>query len=309
MDNDVRRILSRMWHLKLIQFFIPSVVYCSIEFKRRIGHRLDIKAPKTFNEKMQWLKLYDHNPEYIKQVDKYTARAYLSDIVGEQYLVPLIGIYDSPADIPFESLPEEYVLKCTHDSGTVIIKNSRCLLTKTEIQDKLSNALKRNYYYEHREWPYKYIKPRIICEKYLVDESGVELKDYKVMCFNGKARCLFVCLNRGTSCGLNVDFYDMDWNPMPFERHYPRSGKIIAKPKHFNEMIDLAERLSANMVFLRVDFYESEGKLYIGELTLYPGSGYEEFRPEFNDLILGDWLDLTTLRHNANMEGIHKFNG
>ncbi len=159
----------------------------------------------------------------------------------------------------------------------------------------MNKCLRKNYYYHSREWPYKNIEPRIICEEYMVDESGTELKDYKIMCFNGKAKCLFICLNRDSKKGLNVDFYDMEWNPMPFERHYPSSGTIIPKPKSFDKMVELAEKLSEDIPFVRVDFYDINGKLYFGELTFYPGAGFEEFTPESYDYKLGSWIELPNI--------------
>ena len=151
---------------------------------------------------------------------------------------------------------------------------------------------KRNYYIVHREWPYKNIKPRIIIEKYMENDDKTELKDYKFMCFNGKVRCSFVCSDRYGKDGLKVDFYDLEWNKMPFQRHYPNSKKDIPKPKNYDLMIKLAEKLSSGIPFLRVDFYEINGKVYFGELTFFPGSGFEEFTPEEYDRMLGDMLEL-----------------
>ena len=178
-------------------------------------------------------------------------------------------------------------------SGNVYICKEKSKINYDELKKEVNAWMKREYYWLHREWPYKNVKPRIICEEYMVDESEIELKDYKFMCFSGEVKCSFVGLNRNSVTGLNVDFYDIDWKPMPFERHYPNSGKIIPRPKNYNKMIELSEILSKNKLFVRVDFYEVRGKLYFGELTFYPGSGYEKFVPESYDYLLGSWIRLT----------------
>lgn len=272
--------------------WLPDQIYLKASYRARLYKRMNFEKPESFNEKLQWLKLFDRNPLYTKLADKYEVRDYIGEKIGRQYLIPLIGVYDTFDDIDFEQLPDKFVLKCTHDSGGVVICNNKNEFNLLEAKMKITKSLRRNYYYLSREWPYKNIRPRIICEKYMVDEIGTELKDYKFMCFNGKAKCLFVGLNRNSPTGLNVDFYDMDWNPMPFKRHYPKSGTIIPKPKTFDKMVEFAEKLSKNIPFVRVDFYEVNGQLYFGELTFYPGSGYEEFTPEFYDYKLGGWLKL-----------------
>lgn len=272
--------------------WIPDKLYLKMIYLLEIGKKLNLDNPQTYNEKLQWLKLYDRNLLYTQLVDKYEVRKYIANSIGEDYLIPLIGVYDSFDEIDFDVLPNEFVLKCTHDSGGVVICTDKSKLKIAAAKRKINDCLKRNFYYIGREWPYKNVKPRIICEKYLVDEADIELKDYKFMCFNGKARCAFVCLNRNSPTGLNVDFYDMDWNPMPFERHYPSSRKKIDKPKNYCKMIEFAEKLSKDIPFVRVDFYEANKQLYLGELTFYPGSGFEEFTPESYDELLGSWIIL-----------------
>ena len=271
---------------------LPDRLYLELMFYYSIKSKLNLKNPRSFNEKLQWLKLYDRNPQYISLTDKYEVRKHVKEIIGSEYLIPLLGVWDSFEQIDFFKLPNQFVLKCTHDSGGVIICKNKEELDIEFTKKKLKELLKKNYYYVGREWPYKNIKPRIICEKYMEDESKVELKDYKFMCFNGEVKCSFVCLNRNSKKGLNVDFYDMDWNPMPFTRHYPNSGTILPKPKNFDKMVEFATKLSKAIPFVRVDFYETNGKLYFGEMTFYPGSGFEEFTPESYDYLLGSWIDL-----------------
>lgn len=257
-----------------------------------MGNKLNLKNPQTFNEKIQWLKLNNRDPFYTQLVDKYEVRDYISKTIGSEYLIPLIGLYNNVEEIDFNALPNQFVLKCTHDSGELIICKDKSKLDIEATKKRINKCIKRNYYYYGREWPYKNVKPRIICEKYMEEQSGTELKDYKFMCFSGEVKCLFVCLNRNTETGLNVDFYDLGWNPLPFERHYKRSGIRLPKPKTFDKMVKFSEILSKGKLFVRVDFYEINGDLYFGELTFFPGSGFEEFTPEKYDYLLGSWLQL-----------------
>jgi hypothetical protein len=271
---------------------ISDKLYLKSMYYFQLGKKLDLGNPKTFNEKLQWLKIYDRRPQYTKLVDKYLVRDYISKTIGEQYLIPLIDVYDDVKDIDWDMLPNRFVLKCTHGSGcNIICEDKKKLDIETSIK-KLNKWMKRNYYFHAREWSYRNVKPRIICERYMIDESGFELKDYKFMCFNGKVKCSFVCLNRNSATGLNVDFYDLDWKPMPFERHFPNSGIVVPKPKNYNKMIEFAEKLSKGIPFVRVDFYEANGALYFGELTFFPGAGFEEFTPEKYDYLLGSWIEL-----------------
>ncbi|SNS62323.1 TupA-like ATPgrasp [Bacillus sp. OK838] len=289
---SLRSSLSQLWHLRLVQTFISDDLYLRIQYKNFIGKKLNLKDPKSFNEKLQWLKINDRNPFYTNLVDKYEVRKYIEKTIGNEYLIPLLGVYNTFDEIDFATLPDQFVLKCTHDSGGLVICNDKSTFDKESARRKINKCLRRNYYYNHREWPYKNIKPRILCEKFMVDESGTELKDYKFMCFNGEVKCSFVCLNRNSDKGLNIDFYDMEWNAMPVERHYPRSGTTIPKPENFDKMVNYSRKLSKNLPFIRVDFYETNGQLYFGELTLYPGSGLEEFSPEWYDELLGSWITL-----------------
>ncbi len=288
--NPFRIILylpyQRLFHWMSDKNYLKMMYYVTI------GKKLSFQSPQTFNEKIQWLKLYDRNPIYTDLVDKYEVRRYIAKVIGKEYLIPLIGVWDTFEDIDFSKLPNQFVLKCTHDSGGLVICKDKSKLNIEEARKKINKCLKRNFYYVGREFSYKNIKPRVICEEYMVDDSGLELKDYKFLCFNGQVKCSFVCLNRNSLNGLNVDFYDLDWTPMPFERHYPNSGTLIPKPKNYNEMIHFAEKLSKEIPFVRTDFYESNGQLYFGELTFYPGSGFEEFSPESYDYLLGSWLEL-----------------
>lgn len=272
--------------------FLSSKKYLEIKFKLRMGYKLDIHNPLTFNEKLQWLKLYDHRPEYTMMVDKFEVKKYVSSIIGENYIIPTLGVWNTFDEIDFEKLPNQFVLKCTHDSGGVAICRDKSNFDFLAARKKINHSLKTNFYLVSREWPYKNVKPRIIAEQYLENDNEMELKDYKFMCFDSKVKCEFVCSNRHSTSGLEVTFYDTEWKRLPFERHYPQAKNEIAKPINFDEMKNLAELLSKNIPFVRIDFYEVKGKTYFGEITFFPGAGMEEFRPSEWDKTLGDWIPL-----------------
>jgi len=272
--------------------FIPDRIYLKIIYRARMGSKLKLSNPITFNEKIQWLKIYNKNPVYTQLVDKYEVRKHIEETIGKEYLIPLLGVYDSVDEIDFDALPNQFVLKCTHDSGSLVLCKNKKELDIPAIKRKLNNSLKRNYYYTGRERPYKNVKPRLVCEKYMEDESETELKDYKFMCFNGKVKCSFVCTDRRSNDGLKVTFFDLNWKEMPFTRHYPKSQRAITKPLEYNRMIALSEILSKGIPFVRLDFYEIDGKIYFGEFTFSPGSGMEEFSPANYDELLGSWITI-----------------
>lgn len=266
--------------------------YLKRKYKACMGKELHLDSPQTFNEKLQWLKLHDRKPEYTTMVDKYAVKKYVADIIGEKYIIPTLGVWNHFDEIDFDKLPNQFVLKCTHDSGGIVICKDKNKLDLKSAKKKIEKCLKRNYYWSSREWPYKDVKPMIIAEKYMEDSKAHELIDYKFMCFNGVVKCSFTCSERFTESGLKVTFFDKDWNVMPFERHYPASKNPPKKPINYSKMIQFSERLSKEIPFVRVDFYEINGQLYFGELTFYPGGGFEEFTPEEWDYKLGDFIKL-----------------
>lgn len=273
--------INKSWLLRLI----PDKLYLKIKYRIKFNKKLNLKNPSTYNEKLQWLKLYDRRPEYIKMVDKFEVRKIIKEKVGEEYLIPLIGVYNKFEDINFEELPDQFVIKTTHDCGGIIICKDKSKLDINAAKKKINKHLKTNYYYMHREWPYKNIFPRIIIEEYIVDESAVELKDYKFFCFHGEPKMLFVATNRGIDTRFN--FYDLNFKKIDLEQHYKNSNKIIEKPKNFDKMIEIARKLSEGFPHIRVDLYNINGKILFGELTLYHFSGFEKFNPEEYDRILG----------------------
>lgn len=272
--------------------------YLKIKYRLIMKKKLDLEKPQTYNEKLQWLKLNDRKNGYTKMVDKYEAKKYVASVIGEQYIIPTLGVWEKFKDINFEILPKQFVLKPTHTSGDVFICKDKNNIDYKKLKKKVNKWLKRKYYFLHREWPYKNVKPRIIAETYIENKEEIGLKDYKFMCFNGKVKCSFVCTNRNSKQGLSVDFFDLNWKKMPFTRHYSNSGEHINKPINYNQMLQLAEKLAKNIPFVRVDFYEVNRKIYFGELTFYPGAGFEEFSPEKYDRVLGEWLDLPEICNN-----------
>lgn len=285
-----KKIILALDHRGMLNW-LPDKPYLKLLFRIKIGKKLDLKNPQTFNEKLQWLKLYDRNEKYSMMVDKYEVKKYVASVIGKEYIIPTLGVWERFEDINFDILPKQFVLKCTHDSGGQIICRDKNKLDMKKTKKIINSSLKRNYFYQGREWPYKNVKPRIMAEKYMEDNSG-ELIDYKFMMFNGKHKCSFTCTERHSGDGLKVTFFDPSWNVMPFERHYPRSEKTILKPSSYNEMISFATILSKSIPFVRIDFYEIMGKPYFGEITFYPGSGMEEFIPEVWDKKLGQYLEI-----------------
>jgi len=271
--------------------WLPDAVCLKIMFRAKLGYSLDLKNPKTFNEKLQWLKLYGNLEKYTDLVDKYEVRKYIAKIIGEEYLIPLIGVYDRVEDIDFSKLPEQFVLKCNHDYNSVVICKDRNNFDIEKAKKKLKKCMKRNFYYRNREPQYKNIKPKIICEKYMVDESGTELKDYKIFCFNGEPKIIQVHFDRFTNHKRNS--YDTEWNYLPVSIGYPSyPNMVIDKPNNLQEMLDLAKKMSENIPHVRVDLYSIHNKIYFGEYTFIHGAGYLRIEPKEFDFEMGSWVEL-----------------
>lgn len=271
--------------------WMPDKLYLNMTFFSIFGRGIDWKCPKTFNEKLQWLKIYDRNEKYSFLVDKYEVKRIITEQFGSEYIIPNIAIWNTVHDINFDKLPEKFVLKCTHDSGSVIICKDKNTFDERKAKSSLRKHLNKNPYWFGREWPYRSVQPRIIAEQYLEDEDK-QLKDYKFMCFNGDMKCCMVFSDRYSENGVKLNAYDRNWNPMSLGRKYTKPNSTLHMPQNYKQMIEFAERLSKNIPFVRVDFYEVCGKLYFGEMTFYPNSGFTAFNPEVWDEILGDWLVL-----------------
>lgn len=272
---------------------LPDKIYLQIYYRRIFGRKLNLKEPKTFNEKIQWLKLYDRNPTYSKMVDKYEAKNYVENKIGKEYIIPTLGVWEEFDKINFSELPNQFVLKTTHDSGGVVIVKDKDKMNLVKTKKNIEDSLNNNYYLQGREWPYKNVKHRIIAEKYMVDESGYELKDYKFFCFNGIAKVMFIASDRqNTNEETKFDFFDMEFNHLPFTNGHPNSNKIIIKPKSFEKMKKLAEILSEGIPQVRIDFYDINGNIYFGEMTFSHWSGFVPFIPDEWDYRLGSMINL-----------------
>ena len=275
---------------KRILRIMPDYLYLKFIFKKYMGKSLDLKNPKTFNEKLQWLKLYDRKEEYTKMVDKYLVKQYVSNKIGNKYIVPTLGVWTKFDDIDFSVLPMQFVLKCTHDSGGLVICKDKSKFDVETAKKKIEKCLSNNFFYMGREWPYKNVVPRIIAEKYL-SNGKEELTDYKVLCFNGTPKLIEV--HKGRFTGLHTqDFYDTSWNKTNFEQpEDPMSTEIMEKPVFADEMLELSKKLSIGIPHVRIDWYFTEGQLYFGEITFYDGSGFCPFVGN-QDEVIGEWLAL-----------------
>lgn len=274
-----------------ISHLMPDKMYIKYMYGVMVEKKLDLKSPKTFNEKLQWLKLYNRNPEYCKLVDKYEVKKYIAETIGEEYVIPTLGVYDSFEEIDFDALPNQFVLKCTHDSGSAVICYNKSVFDIETARKKIERKLKSNLYWHGREWVYKELKPRIIAEQYITDD-GEAPEDYKFFCFSGEVKCFKVDYDRFK--GHRANYYDTDGKLLKFGEKacLPDFERIVKLPDFREKMIALAAKLSTNHPFLRVDFYEVKDKIYFGELTFYPASGFGMFVPEKWDLILGDYIKL-----------------
>lgn len=266
--------------------------YLSWLYRARMGRLPDLNHPKSFSEKLQWLKLNDRKPEYTEMVDKYLAKKYVEKRIGEKYIIPTLGVWDEFDQIEFEKLPDQFVLKTTHDSGGVVICKDKANFDKAAAKRKLEKSLKRNYYWAEREWPYKNVKPRIIAENYLSFLNGSDLVEYKVFCFNGKPALFLICKGEGHTDERTNDFYDLEFNHIPVTVTCPNAKEKCQKPDEYEELLELSRKLAKNTYQLRVDLYVINHKIYFGELTFFHDSGCCKFNPPEWDKRFGDMLKL-----------------
>ena len=294
---DFRKIFGRKARgdIMFSLSFLPDKLYLKIFYFVTTGKILNFKHPVSFTEKQQWLKVNDRHPEYGKLVDKLAVREHIKEVLGEEYLFPLLGKWESFDEIDFDSLPEKFVIKCNHDSGsTNVIEKSLLTPEKlAELKAFYTTRLSRNYYYAGREYPYDGIKPYIIAEQFMVDESAPDtsIEDFKFFCFNGEPRIMFVATDRSTD--LRFDFFDMDFNHLDLVNIHPQADKPIEKPALFEEMKQIAAKLSSGIRFVRIDLYELNGRIYFGEYTFFHGGGFRRCEPESWERKLGDWIDLS----------------
>ena len=276
--------------------WLPDGVYLRLLYRFYMGKRLHLRNPQTFNEKLQWLKMFDHNPEYTKMVDKYSVKNYVSSIIGSEFLIPTLDVWDRPEEIEWDKLPKRFVLKTTHGGGSdgVVICKDKDTLNREDVIKKLNLSLQQDVYKYYREWPYENVVHRIIAEEYIEPESGSnDLPDYKFFCFDGKVKCLFVATER-QKVGEDVkfDFFDADYNHLPFKQGHENAAVVPPKPNNFELMKELAEKLSKGIPHVRVDLYDIGSKVLFGELTFYHFGGLVPFKPEKWDKWFGDFLTL-----------------
>lgn len=291
---DYKKIFkNRELRLKLINLlrFIPTKPYLKIVYKIKAGKKLNLKNPVTFCDKQNWLKVNDIHPEYTQLVDKIGVRDYIKENFGEEYLFPIHGVWENFDDIDFESLPEKFVLKCNHDSGSVKVITDKSKINKEELKDFFTGRLKMNSYVFGREYPYKDVKPLIYAEKYMVADGESDINDYKFFCFDGKPEIMFIATDR--SQDVKFDFFDMDFNHLDIVNIHEQSGIEIQKPKMFEQMKEFAAKLSQGMKFVRIDLYEIGGKIYFGEFTFFHGGGFWPMYPEKWEYELGKLIDIS----------------
>lgn len=282
---------------------IPDTVFIRLKFRKNFGRWPDLRNPRTFNEKLNWLKLHDRNPLYTRMVDKYEAKEYVASIIGDEYIIPTYGVWNRAEDIDFDSLPDKFVLKATHDSGRVIICNDKSKLDRQKAIEEMRKSLRRDFYAVTREWPYKNVRPRIIAEQ-LLESGGLcelasgtdtlgDIKDYKFFCFNGRVEFMKIDFDRLTKHKAN--YYNRKFELLDLEEvvDCPRDpSRDLSRPVNFEHMMDLAEKIAKDCRFLRVDFYEVNGKVFFGEATFYPASGMGKLGPDNVDSEIGKLLEL-----------------
>ena len=280
--------------MKRITKIIPDKPYIMMVYYHHFKKFPNLRHPKTFNEKLQWLKLNDRRAEYTNLVDKYRVKEYVASMIGEEYIIPTLAVWSTPYEIEFSKLPEKYVLKWNHDSGSVVIHNGVNDLNEDETIKVLEKGINRSGYWYGREWPYKNVKPCIFAEKYMEDNNGSgELTDYKLHFFSGECKAIMVGKNRFGKNGLEDDFYTPDWKHFDFSRGYSRNSSTpTKKPMLLDKMIELGSVLAKKYPFVRVDFYLANDRIYFGEITFYPSSGFGRFHPDYWDDVFGEWIQL-----------------
>lgn len=272
---------------------MPDDIYLKRVFKSSTGRTLDLENPKTYNEKLQWLKINERRPEFTMMVDKYKVRNYIKQVLGEEYLIPLLGVWDEPDAIDFNSLPDQFVLKCNHNSGRgMYICTNKKELDVRSVKKNLEKGLKEEYYYAGREWPYKDVPKKIIAEKYMIDPVTKDLRDYKFYCFNGKVKFVMINSDRNSDQPTKADYFDRSFNWLDFRWGYEHSRIKPEKPHDFKKMIEIAEKLSQNMKHVRIDLYYCANKIYFGEITFFDGSGFDKIEPVEWDYRIGSWIEL-----------------
>lgn len=283
---------TQRWLYKIANLLISDKLYTQLKFYRSFGRFPDFKNPKTFNEKLCYLKVFRHNPAYTTMVDKVAAKDYVANIIGSEYIIPTLGVWERAQDIDFETLPDKFVMKGSHDSGRVVVCSDKSRLDREATRREMADSLKRDFYAITREWPYKNVPHRILAEKFIRQSDG-GLNDYKFFCFNGKVDCVMVCLDRHLN-DPKFYFFDRDWNFLRLNKRGIAAAEdfTLPKPENMDAMFDMAEKLSQHLPFVRVDLYNVDGKIYFGELTFFPDGGVDHNLLPETDLYWGNLLNL-----------------
>lgn len=268
--------------------------YIKTKWKIKMPYPLDLENPRSFNEKLQWIKLNDRNPLYTTLVDKYKVKQYVADKIGAEHVVPLLGVWDNVDEVEWDNLPNRFVIKCSHDCGGMVICKDKSKLDVENAIKKLKRCFKTDYYWKSREWPYKNVEKKVFAEEYMEDEFG-ELRDYKWFCFDGEPKAMFIAADRSKETETTFDFFDMDFNHLPFTNGHPNAVGSIDVPKGFEKMKELATKLSQGLREVRVDFYDVNGQIYFGEFTFFHWGGMQPFVPVEWDYTFGDWIKLPSL--------------
>ena len=268
---------------------LSDKAYLSVMYRAKLNKKINWKEPKTFNEKLQWLKLHNRKDIHTVMADKVAVKSYLAEIIGEEFIIKTYGVWERFEDIDFNTLPDQFVLKCNHDSGSVLVCTEKAALDLEKTKAIFTRGLKSNAYDYGREWPYKNIVPKIFAEELIRDEDHGVLPVYKFFCFHGKPR-LIQTIQNDKQPNESVDYFDLEWNRLDIRQDFPNSAVPFAKPDQLPKMIQLAEKLSKEEPFLRVDFYAVKGNVYFSEFTFFTDSGFGQFYPEKWDVILGSWI-------------------
>lgn len=287
----VHKLLNFLYGCNLLS----DKLFLSLKFRLKMGGGINWKSPHTFNEKLQWLKLYNRRPEYTIMADKIEAKKWVAERIGEKYIIPTLGVWTKAEEVDFDTLPDKFVIKCNHNSGTgMYICKDKQQMDVQKVRNGLRTGLQEDYFHHNGEWPYKNIKPRIIAEQYIEDKKSHELYDYKFFCFNGKVKLFKIDFDRFTEHHANYYTPTGEILPLVETAYPPQFDRIISMPSTLPQMISLAETLSCGIPFLRVDFYTIGMDIFFGELTFFPTSGMTPFEPKDWDKKLGDMLILPT---------------
>lgn len=279
----------KLYIIRKIGKKINDKKYLQLLYKIRFDKKIDFDNPKTFNEKLNWLKLYDRNDKYTMLADKYLVKEYVEKTIGKEYVIKNYKIWENVEDINLDELPCKFVMKCNHDSGGLIICKNKENINLEDVKDKLKRSLENNYFYYKREWPYKNIKPLILVEEFIEDKEMEDLRDYKFMCFNGVPKFVYITVKNDN---IWENYYDMEFNPVEINHGFPRYKEEFKKPENFDEMVKIAKQLSKDIPFVRIDLHNTDGKIYFGEFTFYDWGGLRPYSDEKYDKLLGDLLKI-----------------